>query len=74
MNKLCVHIGTHKTGSTSLQRWLFQNKDLLKSKGYQLYEGAYILDNHIELYLAAMRYERDSFGKQAMKGVSINTN
>lgn len=58
-----MHIGTHKTGSTSLQNWLLDSKTILEDNGYCLYEGMHQKENHIELYLAAMRYDRESFGK-----------
>ncbi len=69
MKKAHIHIGTHKTGSTSLQRWLSEHRALLEGQGFGLYEGMHIKDNHIELYLAAMRPERDSFGKQSLRNV-----
>lgn len=69
MKKAHIHIGTHKTGSTSLQRWLSEHRALLEGQGFGLYEGMHNKDNHIELYLAAMRPERDSFGKQSLRDV-----
>ncbi|MYM63412.1 hypothetical protein [Pseudomaricurvus sp. HS19] len=69
LKKIYLHIGTHKTGSTSLQRWLLEHEPLLQDNGYSFYHGQHIRNNHVELYLAAMRYDRDSFGKQSMDGV-----
>ncbi|QFT83272.1 hypothetical protein FIU89_21805 (plasmid) [Roseovarius sp. THAF27] len=39
MKTLYLHIGLHKTGSTSLQSALFENLDLLKARGYLLPEA-----------------------------------
>lgn len=33
MGRLILHIGTHKTGTTSIQRGLSRNREVLKSKG-----------------------------------------
>lgn len=39
MKTLYLHIGLHKTGSTSLQSALFENLDILKARGYLLPEA-----------------------------------
>ncbi len=62
--KIILHIGTHKTGSTSLQRVLYDCPEVLSAQGYAYYTGYKELRNHIELYLACMRTGRDSFGRQ----------
>ncbi|CAM5217460.1 hypothetical protein [Alishewanella longhuensis] len=62
---LYLHIGTHKTGSTSLQHWLNQQRPWLKQQGLHLYRGIFTPSNHTECYLAAMRLDRDSFSRQA---------
>ncbi len=72
MKNIYLHIGTHKTGSTSLQRWLAEHEPLLRDNGYDLYHGQHNRNNHIELYLAAMRYDRDSFGKQTMQALILD--
>jgi hypothetical protein len=61
--QLILHIGTLKTGSTSLQRFLLDHADYLSRNGFALYRGEFQEANHTELHLAAMRYERDSFAK-----------
>ena len=39
---LYLHIGTHKTGSTSIQHWLKENSEILKSENYYYpMEGSY---------------------------------
>ena len=36
MSQIIIHAGMPKTGSTSVQRWLVQNRDLLSERGVQL--------------------------------------
>jgi len=71
MTSLRLHIGTHRTGSTSIQRWLADHREWLAARGYAVYEGLHIPANHVELYLAAMRRNRDSFAKQSFRGWSF---
>jgi hypothetical protein len=66
--QLIVHVGTHKTGSTSLQRFLLDHVVGLSRKGIAVYRGEFREGNHIELHLAAMRCERDSFAKLGVCG------
>jgi hypothetical protein len=61
--QLVLHVGTHKTGSTSLQRFLLDHAVDLSRKGVAVYRGELRESNHIELHLTAMRDERDSFAK-----------
>jgi hypothetical protein len=59
-----VHLGTHKTGTTSIQRCLAANSQLLKGQGYDLYHGTHLHGaNHVEMHLSCLRPERDSFVK-----------
>lgn len=69
---LYLHIGTHKTGSTSLQRWLNQQRNWLQQQGKQYYRGLHFPNNHIECYLAAMRLNRESFARQAIGQFEVN--
>jgi hypothetical protein len=62
----CVHIGTYKTGSKSLQSFLGQHRKHLSALGRPVLQGRIQSNNHIELYLSAMRRERDSLGKIAL--------
>jgi hypothetical protein len=56
-----VHVGTHKTGSTSLQHLLFgRGRSQLRAAGIEPFVGGYIPHNHVELHLPAMRPERQS--------------
>jgi len=72
LKQIFLHIGTDKTGSTSLQRWLREKEHFLRENGYALFRGKHTCKNHIELYLAAMRYERDSFAKQSLTDVHFD--
>ena len=57
-----LHIGTHKTGSKSLQRFLLDHHAELAARGYDLYSGCYQNPtNHRELLVASLRFGRDSF-------------
>jgi hypothetical protein len=74
MKPIYLHIGTHKTGSTSLQRWLVEHESFLNENEFDLYESLHKKQTHVELYLGAMRQERDSFGKRSMPEVVFDTN
>jgi len=61
-----IHIGTHKTGTKSLQRWLADERGRLALSGIWFYEGHHSNpNNHAELGLAALREDRDSFARMA---------
>jgi len=62
--RIILHIGLHRTGSTSLQQFLADNLQQLRAKGCDVYRGQLEPNNHIELFLAAIRDDRDSFAKQ----------
>ncbi|MCI0466408.1 MAG: hypothetical protein L0Y57_05300 [Beijerinckiaceae bacterium] len=53
-----VHIGFHKTGSTSIQAFCWKFRHRLAGLGIAMYEGAHFRSNHTELHVAAMRPER----------------
>lgn len=55
-----LHIGIHKTGTTSLQAYLHRHREWLIERGYEFYHGMYGPENHAELHGAAMRDERRS--------------
>lgn len=55
-----VHIGLHKTGTTSIQRFLQEQRGSLKEFGYNFYQGMHIAENHVELHAATMRPDRPS--------------
>lgn len=56
MNKLILHIGTHKTGSTAIQRWLHSNPDLLRQHGFKYGDTSradrHWIKQHTSLYRA----------------------
>lgn len=58
--RIIVHVGLHKTGTTSIQAFLHRNRDTLKELNIDVYEGLFIPSNHVELHCAAMRINRDS--------------
>jgi len=58
MRRARLHIGTHRTGTTSLQRLLADHRAELRRAGYNFPEGMAWPDNHVELWFAAMRPER----------------
>jgi hypothetical protein len=58
--RIVVHIGTHKTGTTSIQRYLQDNLDSLRAHRTAIYQGLFSKENHIELHLLSQRRERTS--------------
>lgn len=55
-----VHIGLHKTGTTSIQNFLQKKRNHLKELGLFFYHGLHIDQNHVELHAATMRSDRTS--------------
>lgn len=53
-----VHAGLHKTGTTSIQLFAQDHREALRLSGVDVYQGAMIADNHVELHLASIRGER----------------
>lgn len=53
-----IHIGVHKTGSTSIQAFLETHRTRLLAHGLNFYSGTPLPSNHVELHLAAMREDR----------------
>ncbi|WP_112310544.1 hypothetical protein [Pseudogemmobacter bohemicus] len=62
-----LHIGVHKTGTTTLQAFLEQRGDRLRDQGLHLFQGSIIASNHIELYLSCLDEGRDSLALQSLK-------
>jgi hypothetical protein len=56
--KLIVHIGTEKTGTSSIQNALFENKALLLEKGFYFSQCAGSRNN-IQFPLSCMQYDRE---------------
>ena len=61
MRQVIIHIGTHKTGSTSLQAVLHHNRRQMKRQGIEYYEGTRSKKNHYDLNLAVMRAGVETF-------------
>jgi hypothetical protein len=55
-----LHIGTHKTGTKSLQEYLHRHRQALHAADFAFYDGMFDPQNHAELHCAAMRSGRDS--------------
>jgi len=62
-NKLLLHVGLHKTGTTSIQAWLRDHRQLLYDHGWHFPNGWLHLNNHFELPLVQMRLGRNSFSR-----------
>jgi hypothetical protein len=60
MKSIFLHIGTHRTGTTSLQAYLDRQRTALNRSGFAFYRGGFMRNNHVELHAAAMRPERDT--------------
>lgn len=58
--RIFIHIGTHKTGSTSLQYFLDRERCRLRNLGVAYFRGCHIPANHVELHAASMRIDRPS--------------
>jgi hypothetical protein len=65
--EIILHVGIHKTGSTSIQRFLDAHRQQLCGLGIEFYTGQYIPSNHMELHGAAMRPSRMSPFKMRRK-------
>ncbi len=69
-----VHIGTHKTGSKSIRQMLADNRVVLMNRGFSVYTGNLRPNNHIEIHLASLRLQRDSFAKLNRPDVVVDEN
>jgi len=63
---IILHIGTHVTGTTSLQDVLHKSHRELAIADIAFYPGAINVSNHVELHMASMRPDRASPIKQAL--------
>ncbi len=57
--RIVIHVGIHKTGSTSIQEFLRSHRIALHGLDVDFYLGAFNPRNHVELHAAAIRLERD---------------
>ncbi|MBB5050043.1 hypothetical protein HNR60_004831 [Rhodopseudomonas rhenobacensis] len=53
-----LHVGVHKTGTTSIQAFAERHRSILRERGIDFYTGVHLPNNHVELHVAAMRPER----------------
>jgi hypothetical protein len=53
-----VHVGIHKTGTSSIQAFLHANRVRLRDAGLEFYTGRFQPSNHVEVHAAAMRFDR----------------
>lgn len=67
--KAIIHIGLHKTGTTSIQHFLQDHRVRLQAHGFDFYQGMVFPENHVELHVATMRPERESGYKNRSKVV-----
>jgi hypothetical protein len=63
---IVLHIGVHKTGSSSLQHYLGCRRSALEARGLAFYTGTLQPDNHIDLYLSALEPGRDSLALRSL--------
>ena len=73
--KCILHIGLQKCGSTSLQKWLFANRDALKAHGI-LYPKTLGIPNHKFLTALGMTFEKkhwviEDTGARSLKDFKI---
>jgi len=69
---LYVHVGTHKTGTTAIQKFLYDNKNLLADKGVRrlqvgVPEGSEQSWGHHQLAWALQNYDQKSIWKMAAR-------
>tara|TARA_Y100001954_G_C15822759_1_gene610775 strand:+ start:598 stop:1704 length:1107 start_codon:yes stop_codon:yes gene_type:complete len=73
MSTLFLHIGTSKTGTTSLQRFLYDNKELLLTKNFLFYSRIEEKDNYLNsIHLPYLFYFDESFRWLEHKNNIIN--
>lgn len=53
-----LHVGVHKTGTTSIQSFLGAQRERFKALDIDVYEGHHDLNNHVELHTSTMREDR----------------
>lgn len=69
--KYIIHIGLHKTGSTSIQTFLQHNIAALRTNRIDFYQGMVYPENHVELHAASMRPNRAS-GYKSRAGLKVD--
>ena len=76
MKKCYIHIGNFKTGSTSIQSFLFLNKKLFEEKNFKLIYEKNFFKNTIHNQILFKYFDKKSFKKikNYFKGVAKNSN
>ncbi|PMO90162.1 hypothetical protein BCS98_15320 [Vibrio breoganii] len=60
MKKIYIHFGLHKTGTTSIQYQLQNDKKKLEESNLKFYSGKYFESNHIEFAISTLRSSLDA--------------
>ena len=73
MRKLILHIGAHKTGSTSIQGFLYRNREALAEQSWELIsnEGALNLSNLVSFRLSKKGRAVYSFKPDALEKLEL---
>ena len=58
--RIVVHVGTHKTGTTSIQQYLKDNFISRNEDRIAFYQGLFFKENHVELHLLSQKKQRTS--------------
>lgn len=65
--KCILHIGTEKTGTTSIQQFIFENRALLKKKGFHLFDSLRQPDNRFLAVAAMHPSTRDGLTRNVLR-------
>ena len=61
--KLIIHIGSHKTGTTSIQKFMLDNKNLLEDNGWSLFSKNRAVNNRVHYSEGSINSWIDFSGK-----------
>ena len=67
-----IHVGNHKTGTTSFQRFIRRFRSDLVSQRYDIYTGIVSPNNHFELRLICLRKEPMALAKLRSRGILMS--
>lgn len=67
--RVYLHIGTHKTGTTSAQSFLGSHREELAKNGIIFYQGKFSIDpnNHVDIARACLDLDKEFFGDSNKK-------